>query len=108
MFSKNVENSHPVSSAKTGQCAKDGTMWSANPPAPKRTLRHNILTSTTPGPTRQTLNLSIVQTFQLIMTDEICDIIIRETNRKAIQVYTKRNEDNPTEASKAWQLLTKP
>ena len=35
---------------------------------------------------RRTNGLSIIETFKLIISEEICDIIIRKTNRKAKKV----------------------
>ena len=72
--------------------AKDGTVWSSTPPASRRIMRHNIFSSPAIGATKKTQGQSIIDTFKLLMTNEMRDIIIRETNRKAKDFYLKYNE----------------
>ena len=66
---------------------RDGTIWSTTPPNTGRFRTHNILRCARHGPVQRTNGLSILETFKLIMSEEIFDIIIRETNRKAKKWY---------------------
>ncbi|XP_067647073.1 uncharacterized protein [Eurosta solidaginis] len=76
--------------------ARDGNVWSSIQPQPVRFRTHNILRSAQSGPVRATQGLTISKTFKLITSDEICDIIIRESNRKARQFFDDDNAKHPT------------
>ena len=86
--------------------ARDFTFWHSQPTVPRKILSHNILRSPSSGPTKKTKSLSIMNTFKLLITPEICDIIIRETNRKAKQTLEKLQTENPTAQSRSWNPLT--
>lgn len=85
--------------------AKDGTLWRRNPPQ-RQTLRHNILRNKNSGPSRSTNMFSIKDTFKCIFSDVICNIVIRETNRKAKEVYEAYNLKNRDITSKKWKILS--
>lgn len=84
---------------------QDGTVRSNIPPANRRALSHTVLRSANTGPTKKTLGLSIVHTFKLLLSGEICDIIICETNRRGAQSYQKWNTENPTRI-RVWKPVT--
>ena len=84
--------------------AKDGTIWNKEPPFHHQTPSYNIIRERN-GPHRSTQMLSIRDTFNVIFSNEIVDIIVRHTNRKATAVYEKFNSDNPTKW-KTWKSLT--
>lgn len=65
---------------------KDGTQWSRKKPAPTRRLARNILI-TKPGITSFSSNITtLTDAFDLFISQEILDILIEETNRRAISV----------------------
>ncbi|KAF2879851.1 hypothetical protein ILUMI_26308 [Ignelater luminosus] len=72
---------------------KDKTVWHRTPPKTGRVRKHNILREKS-GPTKSTQMLSICETFKCIFSDVMCNIIIRETNRKANSVYAAYNVEN--------------
>ncbi|XP_072383827.1 uncharacterized protein [Diabrotica undecimpunctata] len=74
--------------------AKDKTIWQRKPFTASRTLKRNLLREKT-GPVRSTKTLSIRDTFKCVFSDVMCDIIIRETNRKANSVCENYNVENP-------------
>lgn len=84
---------------------KDGVIWSRSPPPYAKMLSHNILReqSSTAASTRM---LSTRDTFKRIFTDDMCNVIIRETNRKAIQLYAQYNNEHPAIEPKSWTILT--
>lgn len=84
---------------------KDGTIWRQTPPQ-RQTLRHNILRSQRTGPLRSTEMLPVKDTFKCIFSDVMCEIIIRQTNRKGNEVYATHNFINPEKPPKKWKLLT--
>jgi len=86
---------------------KDKIIWSSPPPSTSRLLPHNILRTAKCGPVRKTKGLCIVNTFKLILSDEMCDIIIRETNKKAKHCYDGNCHSNPTAKTTKWRPLTK-
>lgn len=96
----------PVESSANNYTARDGTIWSDQPPQPRRFLSHNILRCSNTGPARRTEGLSIIHTFKMLMSAELCDIIIRETNRKATQCYALEHEDNPARPLRIWKPIT--
>ena len=77
----------------------DGTIWSSQPTIRRKILAHNILRSSQSGPTRKTERLSIIKTFKLLMSDEMIDIIVRETNRKAQQIYEREQVTNSAKSA---------
>ncbi|XP_067625333.1 piggyBac transposable element-derived protein 4-like [Eurosta solidaginis] len=86
--------------------ARDGNVWSYIQPQPVRFRTHNILRSAQSGPVRATQGLTISETFKLITSDEICDIIIRESNRKARQFFDDDNAKHPTREPRSWIPIT--
>uniref|UniRef100_A0AAG5D1Q7 PiggyBac transposable element-derived protein domain-containing protein n=2 Tax=Anopheles atroparvus TaxID=41427 RepID=A0AAG5D1Q7_ANOAO len=86
--------------------ARDDTIWLSEPAMPRKLLAHNVLRCSGIGPTRKTKGLSILHTFKSLMSAEICDIIIRETNRKAKQYFDKVNTTNPSSIRSPMKPLT--
>ncbi|XP_049301827.1 uncharacterized protein LOC125775358 isoform X3 [Bactrocera dorsalis] len=86
--------------------ARDGNVWSSIQPQPVRFRTHNILRSAQSVPVRATQGLTISETFKLIMSDEICDIIFRESNRKARQFFYDDNAKHPTREPRSWISIT--
>ncbi|KAF2892975.1 hypothetical protein ILUMI_13196, partial [Ignelater luminosus] len=84
---------------------KDKTVWHRRPPKTGRVRKHNILREKS-GPTKSTQILSICETFKYIFSDVMCNVIIRETNRKANSVYAAYNAENPGNPAKVWKSLT--
>lgn len=66
--------------------SKDNTKWRKTPFRAHRKNRNNIVRDK-PGLTNYSANFETeAQAFSLFLTDELIDIIVRETNRKAEQV----------------------
>lgn len=97
----NDENNYTNESLLHG---RDGTEWRQSPNT-TRTLTHNI-GHNHHGPVRATKMLSASQILKTIFTDVMCNIIIKETNRKANSVYDEWNAKNPLKVQKIWQDLT--
>lgn len=65
-------------------CARDGSTWTKTAPKSRRLLEHNILRVKKHGPTNVTKKCdTIKEVFQLLITDDMLHVILRETNRKA-------------------------
>jgi len=64
--------------------AKDGTVWNSQSFPQCQTLRQNILRQKS-GPSNRLL--TIKEVFKTFITPEMCDIIIRCSNRKAALIY---------------------
>lgn len=86
--------------------AKDDTIWSSQPIPYRKMLSHNIRRSVFSGPTRKTEGLNIMQTFKQLISFEIIDIIIRETNRKARQIFEDAHKKNPAGKQREWKPVT--
>lgn len=86
--------------------ARDGNVWSSIPPIPGRIRAHNVLRSRNPGPVPSTNGLTMAETFNLMMSNEICDVIIRESNRKARQTFDAYNEQHPDAEPRIWVPIT--
>lgn len=66
--------------------AKDGTVWSKNKPKISKRLARNILAKK-PGRTNYSLNFTTkAEVFKLLFSDDIIEIVIRETNNRAQSV----------------------
>lgn len=76
--------------------SKNGTKWYKDQPATSRIRAHNIfdLSRCKPGPSKS-LPHNPLEIFRSLFTEDIANIIIRETNRKARQVITAWKEANP-------------
>ncbi|KAB0805311.1 hypothetical protein PPYR_02281 [Photinus pyralis] len=85
--------------------AKDGTLWKLTSPSAHQTPTQNILRQRS-GTSRTTKNLSVSDTFRCIFNQVMCNIVIKETNRKANEVYSKWNISNPEKPQKIWKPLT--
>lgn len=68
--------------------ARDGTEWNKEVPSSRRALSHNIIKKRG-GPHSSTAQLSLLQTFKCFFSEEMCNIIIRESNRKASKSFEK-------------------
>ncbi|KAL0893983.1 hypothetical protein ABMA27_014057 [Loxostege sticticalis] len=63
---------------------KNRYKWSKRAPSRSRTRRHNIITHLPglAGPAREKRNMSELESWQLLVTDEMVEIIILHTNKK--------------------------
>lgn len=89
--------------------AKDGTIWNKDLPLNSHTQTrvHNVLRQSPKASTApETRLLGVVDTFRLIFTSEMCSIIIRETNRRALSAIAKLNADFPVIPIREWNKLT--
>lgn len=85
--------------------SKDNTIWKSQPSTANQTLQHNILRQRS-RPVKSTETLSVRELFKHIFTDCICDIIIRETNRKAKMVYEQFNSKHRDRDPRIWKEFT--
>jgi len=100
------ENQDPIEPSSSNTfVAKDGTVWNQLPPNFHQTSTHNIVRQRS-GPLRSTETMSVCDTFKCIFTNEMIDIIIRHTNKKAKHVYETYNTNNPTKTQLEWKDLT--
>lgn len=83
--------------------SKDGKIWNANPPPSGRPRSHNVPTITHKGPLRGTLphHRAI---FKSLLSPEIVNIIVRETNRKALESFRLWNEAHPNKKQRVWMM----
>ena len=77
--------------------ARSGRIWNRNPPTQIRTPTANILRQQQ-GVTRAGRVQNVLSAFQLFVSDEILYIIVRETNRYALQYFARKA--NAGESSK--------
>jgi len=83
---------------------KNGKVWNLNPPAtykrgPQDIIRHHV------GITAEGKVQCAKASFELFLTDEIVDIVMRETNREAGRVFRQWNEAN-ADNQKTWTAVT--
>lgn len=71
--------------------SKDGITWQENPLSASQTPRRNILRQKQ-GTARFTKCLTAKETFKSIFSNEMCDIILRESNRKLKKIETDYQE----------------
>ncbi|XP_049308682.1 piggyBac transposable element-derived protein 4-like [Bactrocera dorsalis] len=83
--------------------SKDGRMWNSNPPPPGRPRCHNVTTFTRKGPLRGA-SPSHKALFKLLLSPEIVSIIVRETNRKAVEAFRLWNEKHPSNKQRSWVM----
>jgi len=96
------EDSSEDSSSMPTFISKDGTVWYKQPKKRKKSLMRNIIRHEL-GMTNSIKNFeSMLEVFSLFITDDIIDIIVNETNNKAISEYDKWNTENP-EKQKNWK-----
>lgn len=86
-------------------CGEDGTIWSRSPPPTFQVMSHTILREKRSSAS-STRMLSARDTFKRIFSDEMCNIVIQETNRKANQLYMEYNNEHPEIEPKTWSTLT--
>lgn len=84
---------------------RNGIKWNKAPPPTSRVRSHNIFTARSRGIGPIMTSHDPLSIFKIIFTEEMSDIIIRETNRKAKQTIEAWNEANPTRP-KEWHPLT--
>lgn len=84
---------------------KDNTVWKFAPPNNRQTLKQNLLRMK-PGPAKTTQMLSVRETFKFIFDQVMCNIIIKETNRKSKCTLSQWNTENPDKPQKLWNDLT--
>lgn len=85
---------------------KDKTEWNANPLSTQINAKFNSKIPLRTGPIESTKNLSIRETFDCIFNDEMRNIIVTETNRKANSIFDADNEKYPDKPPKIWKSLT--
>ena len=89
---KSVEDEPVSQNISSIWTAKDKTEWGSNPLPSAQTRYRNILRRK--GGLASTSNLfTLDQLFKSIMRPEICDIILRETNRKGKRLCDAFNND---------------
>lgn len=84
---------------------KDGTAWNKNPLAISKPGARNIPRLQRRGPHRNTKPLSFSDTFKRIFTDEMIDMMVCHTNKKATTKYQEWNANNPEKAFE-WKPVT--
>ncbi|KAK9685510.1 Transposase IS4 [Popillia japonica] len=82
----------------------DSTVWNKTPLPSSQTRSYNIIRESG-GPNRITTLYTRTDTFNALVTPEMKRIIIRESNRKANQVYYDFNKNSPS-APKLWKPIT--
>lgn len=99
-----VENDNTANKCKL--YGKDETEWHPNPSTTKRSANKSSAAPSSVGPRPSTKNLSIRETFDCIFSDEMRNVIVSETNRKARSVFETENERQPNKPPKNWKPLT--
>jgi hypothetical protein len=74
--------------------AKSGKVWSSSPPVIHRRQAQDVIHDR-PGAKRGSQKPTVSEVYQLYVTEEILDIVIRETNREGRRVCSKWNDDHP-------------
>lgn len=82
---------------------KDKTKWTANSTVTDKVSETTPIVS---GPKESTKSLSILETFNCIFNNEMRNIVIAETNRKAKNIFDADNELHSDKQPKTWKLLT--
>ena len=77
--------------------------WNRNPPAQHRREQQDIIRNP-PGVTREGIVQSIKASFEFVITHELLDVIMRETNREVNCVCTEWNAALP-DNKKVWVTL---
>jgi len=80
-------------------------MWNKLPPAHHQTPLHNIVCQRS-GAHRLTETMSVYDTFKCILSNEMIDIVLRHTNKKARKVYEAYNINHPPEKQRKWIDIT--
>lgn len=81
-------------------------MWKEMPPPEHQVAVHNIVRQRG-GPHRSTETLSIEETFKKIFNENMVDIIVRHTNKKALSIYAVYNVDH-SNSPRQWKPVTIP
>ena len=89
---ESVEDGPVPQNVSSNWIAKDKTEWSSNPLPSAQTRSRNILRRRG-GPAANRNLFTPDELFKSIMRPEICDIILRETNRKGKRVRDAFNND---------------
>ena len=85
--------------------AKDKTVWSKLPLSQHQVAVRNVVRQRT-GTHKTTETLSISETFKKIMSNEMIDIIVRCTNKKASAVIEDYNRNNPEKEPRIWRNIS--
>jgi len=85
--------------------AKDGMVWSSQPPPNRGRRRVQDIVREQSGITATARVTSILESFALFLTDEMIDIIVRETNREAQRVFADWNTAHHDQ-QKIWKVTT--
>jgi len=80
-------------------------VWNKLPPAHHQTPLHNIVRQRS-GAHRLTETMSVYDTFKCILSNEMIDIVLRHTNKKARKVYEAYNTNHPPEKQRKWIDIT--
>jgi hypothetical protein len=82
--------------------------WMKNEPSATRQRSHNVLRDNRSGPNRKFQSMSLIQIFKSFITEEMVDIIVRETNRKAVESQQAKDTTHPlpNKQPRVWQAVT--
>ncbi|KAM4028657.1 uncharacterized protein ACNLHF_023956 [Anomaloglossus baeobatrachus] len=86
---ESVEDESVPQSAGDIWTAKDKTQWCSDPLPNAQTKSHNVLRQRG-GPAAISNLYTAKELFKSIMTPEMCDVILRETNRKVCDAYNNK------------------
>jgi len=79
--------------------AKSGKQWTATPPVIHRRAPQDIIRNP-PGARREGIVETELEAFQLFLTPDFLDIILRETNREAAREHGVWNNEHPNNQKK--------
>lgn len=99
-----VQAAVPVDRMPAGEyySCKDGFIWTHEPPPPGRPQSHNIVVAARQGPIRSFL-ANPMAIFKQIVTPEMVNIIVRQTNRKAKDIIDNWNWNHSASKPKVWE-----
>lgn len=83
--------------------AKSGKVWSCSAPVIHRRQAQDVIHDR-PGAKQGSHKPTVSEVYQLYVTEEIIDVVIRETNREGRRVCSKWNDDHPNKL-KAWRAI---
>jgi len=95
-----MEQRRSVQESPVRMKAKSGRSWTSQPPAVYRRGKEDIIRCK-PGVTAEARIKTETEAFNLLMTPEIIDVIVRETNRYANNCHELWNSQHP-ERQKQW------
>ena len=84
--------------------SKSGRKWSRIPPVVHRRGPQDIIRNP-PGIRKESISVKECTAFHKVLTPEILDIVMRETNREAERVYASWNNEH-TNNQKPWKMVS--